>query len=83
MSATNEHLTHLFTIQDPTGHVIVTMVSLSEPEAIREFMETEQGINIIANAGRWSRGEKTGPAPSWEYYEAEGFKVIPISIVLR
>lgn len=83
MSATNDHLKTLFTIQDKNGHIIHTMVSLTEEDAIRELIEQQEVMILVANVGRCERGEPRLPKPNWEHMQAEGYKTIPISIIQR
>lgn len=73
--------TTFYSIQEP-GTTIAnhTIIRLSPEEAIKEFLEQEQAMNIIANAGRWQRGEPRVPTPSWEHFEAEGYRVVKCRI---
>ena len=66
---------------DPQGNIVHTKLGLVESEIIQEWLEEERSMNFIGNLGRSSRRETLRCQPSWEAYEAEGYRIIPVKIV--
>jgi hypothetical protein len=73
--------TGLLAIVDPQGNLIHTMLGLKREEIIEEFLREEQVMNLIGNVGRTLRMEPRRCAKSWEAYEAEGYRIIPVKII--
>ena len=73
--------TDLYAICYPEGDLMFTSLSISEEEAIKEFLEIEGVGNWIYNLGRSSRGESKVYQSSWEGYEAQGYTVERVSLV--
>lgn len=69
-----------FCVVDATGVLVHTTLSLSRDEAINQWLAQEQAVNFFVNAGRSSRGESPVCSASWEQFEAQGFKVLPVKL---
>lgn len=69
-----------FCVVDPEGIFIHPTLSLNHDDSVKQWIETEQTMNIIANAGRSSRGESRACAPSWEHFESQGFKCLRVKL---
>lgn len=69
-----------FCVVDPQGTFVHPTISLKQGDAIDQWLETERACNIIVNAGRSSRGESFRCVPSWEHYEAQGYRVLPVRL---
>lgn len=69
-----------FCVLDPQGTFVHPTISLTEKEAVTQWLEQEQACNIIVNAGRGARGESPRCSPSWEQFEAEGFRVVKVKM---
>lgn len=69
-----------FCVLDPKGIFVHPTISLTEKEAVTQWLEQEQACNIIVNAGRHTRGESQRCSPSWEQFEAEGFRVVKVKM---
>lgn len=69
-----------YAIADST-HINHTTLATTEKEAIKEFMGQEQAMSFFINMGRKERGESQHPTPSWECYEAAGYRVAKVKIV--
>ena len=75
--------TIFYAIQEPgANEVNHTTLFLTPEDSIKEFLEQEQSINWIANAGRLGRGEDRRVTPSWEHYEAEGYRVRKCKLIV-
>lgn len=72
--------TGLFAVCDPCGNIVHTTISVSAANAIDEWLEQEGVCNFISNLGRRSRGESLRCRPSWEQFEAEGYRIVPVKI---
>jgi len=59
-----------------------TTIFLNPEESVEEFLKQEQCITLIANVGRVKRGERKCATPSWEHYEAEGYRVVKCQIIV-
>lgn len=73
----------LFAVCAPDGHIIHTTASADPASAIKEYVETEQSMQWVINLSREMHGESKSCAPSWEGLEAQGFRVITVSLVPR
>lgn len=71
----------MFCVVDPAGVMVHTTVSLDEQGAINEWITTEQSMNWVHNAVRKVQGQQQVCAPSWEGFEAQGYRVIPIELI--
>lgn len=80
MSETKQ-LDGLFAVCDPTGHLVHTTVATSSELAIEQWMETESAINNLANMCRVIKRERTKCMQSWEQFEAEGYRIVPVKVV--
>lgn len=74
-------LTPFFAIKDPEG-LINHMTMRTEPEeAVEEFLDDELAMNLIANCGRFERGEQRVSEKTWEQWQAEGYSVVPVRML--
>ena len=71
----------MFCVVDPHGVMVHTTVSLDEEGAIKQWIETEQAMNWVHNAVRRVQGSAQVCAASWEGFESEGYRVIPIELI--
>lgn len=69
-----------FCVVDPQGVFVHPTISLKPEDAIEQWLETERACNMIVNAGRSSRGESPRCVPSWEHFEAQGYRVLPVRL---
>lgn len=69
-----------WTIKDPDGHLIHTHVADEPEDAIADFLKTEQAMNILYNAARVTHRRPEECTKSWEGFEAEGYRVVPVYI---
>lgn len=69
-----------FCVIDPQGVLVHTTISLSESEAVNQWIETEQSMNFIGNMVALANGHAQRCARSWEQYEAEGYKVVSVRL---
>lgn len=74
-------LTGMFAVCDPQGVIVHTTVSTDYQGAIEMWFDVERGMNKLANMCRVVRGEPPCCMPSWEGYEAEGYRVIRLTLV--
>ncbi len=62
----------LWAIADPQGNLNHTTVAAIAEESVNKFMSQER---ILAHMLRGT------PCPSWEGYEAEGYRVVGVTLV--
>lgn len=75
--------TIFYGIQEPGIEAVNhTTLFLTPEDSIEEFLKQEQSMNWLANLGRSSRGEQKKATPSWEGFEAKGYRVRKCQIVL-
>lgn len=70
-----------WTVKDPTGHLVHTVLACDKDDAIREWLKTEQAVNWFANVLRVAKGGKATCAQSWEVFEAEGYSIVRVDIL--
>jgi hypothetical protein len=75
-----EPVTGLFAVVDPQGNIVHTTIRTQPEESILEWMNVEQSMQWIKNMGRKAIGQPYGPAPSWEGYEAQGYRIVPVEV---
>lgn len=75
--------TDLLGLVDPQGNIVHTKIGLKAEEIVEDWLEEEKSINAIRNLGRMFHHEKQSCARSWESYEAEGYRIIPVKIIPR
>lgn len=73
----------LFAVCDPDGHIMHTTVTPDTQQSIDEFLSVEQSMQWVVNLNREAHGKRPACASSWEGFEAQGYRVIPVSIVPR
>jgi hypothetical protein len=73
--------TDLLGLVDPQGNIVHTKLGLVQAEIIEDWLDEERTMNIFTNHGRRKREENPSCARSWESYEAEGYRIIPVKIV--
>lgn len=73
--------TDLLGLVDPQGNIVHTKIGLKAEEIIEDWLDEERTMNIFTNHGRRKREENPSCARSWESYEAEGYRIIPVKIV--
>jgi hypothetical protein len=78
--AEGDLLTEYFCVVDPSGVIVHPTISLTKQEAIDQWIEQERACNFIVNAGRAARNEAPKCSPSWEQFEAQGFKCLPVRL---
>jgi len=71
----------LFTIKDPDGCLVHTVVGTEPEDVVENFMDIERAMFEIFRAGLRDRGEKDQCFPSWEQWEAQGYQIVPVQIV--
>ncbi len=71
----------MFVVCDPQGILVHTTVSLDQSGAVELWLEQEGVCNEIYNVGRGVRGESKRCRPSWEQFEAQGYRVIRVRLV--
>lgn len=71
-AATPKPCEPLYAPVDESGNIVFTCLSTLPHEAIEMFMDTERSIHALF---------KSGVPPSWEQYEADGYRVIPCSVI--
>lgn len=69
-----------WTVRDKDGHLDHTVIRMEKDEAIKEFIKGEQMFNALYNAGRIEKGMPTACAPSWEYFESQGYSLVPVRL---
>ncbi|HEY6154671.1 MAG TPA: hypothetical protein VIW07_13100 [Candidatus Udaeobacter sp.] len=74
-------LLDMFCVCDPKGVLVHTTVATDEKSAIEFWMETESAMNLLSNCGRTVRGESQRCLPSWEGFEAEGYRVVRVNLI--
>lgn len=76
-----EPMLGLYCVCDPNGVLVHTTVGVEPRDCIEEWLHTEQSMNFIGNLGRQIRGETKRCAPSWEGYEAEGYRIVRVNLI--
>lgn len=73
----------LFCVYDPTtNHLVHTTVATKPEESIELWMEIESAMNHVTNMICPSRRGKPQCHQSWELYEAQGYKVVPVWLTM-
>lgn len=76
-----EPVTGLFAVYDPTtGYIVHTTVSTKPEESISMWMQIEGCMNRVVNMFRQQRGEPKQCFQSWEQFEAQGYKIVPVKL---
>lgn len=74
-------VTGLFCIYDPeTKHLVHTTVSTKPETSIEIWMDIEGAVNHVANLICPARQGKPHCHQSWELYEAQGYRVVPVTL---
>lgn len=71
--------TGLFAVCDPHGNLVHTTVCTKPEESIAEWLSIEGSINWLINLTNGRRGNRKC-LPSWEGYEAEGYRIVPVTL---
>lgn len=71
-----------FAIADNEGRVDHMSLRMDRDDCISEFIDTEQAMHALYNVARTEKGIAPVCCPSWEGWEAKGWKVVTVRIVL-
>lgn len=74
-------LTGLFCVCDVNGHLVHTTVAISPQDAIDEWLSIEGSMNSLANLCRTVKKEPKKCLPSWEGFEAEGYRIVRVQLL--
>lgn len=77
----NEEIPIYWTVQDPDGYLMHKHVSIRSEEAIKDFLKSEQAMNVFVNAGRILKDLPPKCTPSWEHFLAEGYSLVQVKVV--
>jgi hypothetical protein len=72
-----------WTIKDPEGRLVHTVISCEKDDAIKEWVETEELPRMLVNARKAKLGEKQLPDATWEEFEQQGYSVVQVYVVAK
>jgi hypothetical protein len=80
-NSTPRPVTGLCCVCDPQGCLVHTTVATDPQSAIEEWLRIESAVTLVANAARVIRGESKKCLESWEGFEAQGYRIVPVDLI--